>query len=248
MCKRKRNTTNRWSSDRRNVSAEEARRRGSTVDSLFFKQTTKDMAEDLHGGELPRGMTQDEVTGYIETFKKDGVVEVPIFDEDEVSELRRRFHNQLGINHGKGKPSSSSSGSCSSFSLLRLLFLFLTSRLLQIALEGDLEELNKLGNARAKSKAATLFYPKWKIDAITDLRLIAFIRLLMRATFSSGRENGILLFRSSSLVLVLLVCFFSSLFLSLSPHSLFPLSTFLPSVSSFFKTKGSNIPLVPSTM
>lgn len=56
-----------------------------------------------------------------------------------------------------------------------------------LVLAGDPNMIEKVGLPRAKSKAASIYYPKWKIDAFCDPRIVDFVTHLMKATFASGR-------------------------------------------------------------
>jgi len=55
---------------------------------------------------------------------------------------------------------------------------------------GDKAAMDKIGGVRAKSLASTVFYPKWKLDAITHPKIIDFFDRLMKATFGPSNRPG----------------------------------------------------------
>lgn len=63
-----------------------------------------------------------------------------------------------------------------------------------LALAGDPAMLEIVGAPRAKSKAASVYFPKWKIDAWTDPRVVDFVSHLMEATFGPGKEKPVCVF------------------------------------------------------
>lgn len=123
------------------------------------------------------GLSEAEIEAFILEYKQEGYVVVPIFTAEEVSELRRNFHESLGVDHEALLSAGESAA--------------------------DLA-LKTVGGPRVKSKAAMVYAPQWKLNACTDARLLSFVRRLQAATFGPadvpqfshpfGRSDDVVLF------------------------------------------------------
>eukprot|EP00455_Lapot_gusevi_P027720 TRINITY_DN2942_c0_g1_i2.p1 TRINITY_DN2942_c0_g1~~TRINITY_DN2942_c0_g1_i2.p1 ORF type:complete len:322 (-),score=49.62 TRINITY_DN2942_c0_g1_i2:313-1278(-) len=60
----------------------------------------------------------------------------------------------------------------------------------EAVLNNDPEMIERAGGARMKSAAAHIYYPRWKINAITDPRILYFMRRLMAETYGPANLPG----------------------------------------------------------